>query len=118
MRRTDPPFGADHVGSLPRPTELKQARARRESGEISADELRAVEDRCIEAVIAKQAEMGLRSATDGEFRRAMWHFDFFERLDGCEPFTPATGIAFKGALTKADGVRVVGKVGFSGHPYD
>jgi 5-methyltetrahydropteroyltriglutamate--homocysteine methyltransferase len=116
MRRTDPPFRADHVGSLLRPAELKRARARRERGEIGADELRAVEDRCIEAVIAKQAEIGLRSATDGEFRRAMWHFDFLERLDGCEPFTPATGIAFKGAVTKAKGVRVVGKVGFSDHP--
>jgi 5-methyltetrahydropteroyltriglutamate--homocysteine methyltransferase len=80
------------------------------------EELRAVEDRSIEAIITKQAELGLRSATDGEFRRAMWHFDFLERLDGCEPFTPATGIAFKGTMTKAKGVRVVGKVGFSGHP--
>ncbi|HXJ93517.1 MAG TPA: 5-methyltetrahydropteroyltriglutamate--homocysteine S-methyltransferase [Terriglobia bacterium] len=116
MQRTRPPFRADHVGSLLRPAELKQARARHESGEISAEELRAVEDRSIQAVIAKQAEIGLRSATDGEFRRAMWHFDFLERLEGCEPFTPASGIAFKGTVTKPKGVRVVGKVGFSGHP--
>jgi len=116
MQRTCPPFRADHVGSLLRPAELKQARARRERGEIGAEELRAAEDRSIEAVIAKQAEIGLRGVTDGEFRRAMWHFDFLERLEGCEPFTPASGIAFKGAMTKAKGVRVVGKVGFSGHP--
>ena len=75
-----------------------------------------MEDGSIEALIAKQAEIGLCSATDGEFRRAMWHFDFLERLDGCEPYTPDSGIAFKGTMTKAKGVRVVGKVGFSGHP--
>ncbi len=116
MHRSRPPFRADHVGSLLRPAELKQARARYERGEISAEELKAVEDRRVEAVIAKQADIGLRSATDGEFRRAMWHFDFLERLEGCEPFAPASGIAFKGTVTKAKGVRVVGKVGFSGHP--
>jgi 5-methyltetrahydropteroyltriglutamate--homocysteine methyltransferase len=80
------------------------------------DELRDVEDRTIEALIAKQGLIGLGSATDGEFRRAMWHFDFLERLDGCEPYTPNIGIAFKGTMTKAKGVRVVGKVGFSDHP--
>ena len=111
-----PPFRADHVGSLLRPPELKEARVRHANGEIDAGELKAVEDRAIERLIAKQAETGLRSATDGEFRRSMWHFDFLERLDGCEPFTPEQGIAFKGVATKAKGVRVVGKVGFSGHP--
>ncbi len=116
MQRNLPPFRADHVGSLLRTPELKEARARREKGEISAGELRHSEDRAIEALIAKQAEVGLRSATDGEFRRSMWHFDFLERLDGCEPYTPDAGIAFKGTATKAKGVRVVGKVGFSGHP--
>jgi 5-methyltetrahydropteroyltriglutamate--homocysteine methyltransferase len=116
MQRATPPFRADHVGSLLRPAELKQARTRYQAGEIAAEELERVEDRAIEAVIARQAEVGLRSATDGEFRRSMWHFDFLERLDGCEPFTPEQGIAFRGVATKAKGVRVVGKVGFSGHP--
>ncbi len=116
MQRTCPPFRADHVGSLLRSPELKEARARRERGEITAEQLKSVEDSAILVLIAKQAEVGLRSATDGEFRRAMWHFDFLERLDGCEPYTPDTGIAFKGTATKAKGVRVVGKVGFSTHP--
>jgi 5-methyltetrahydropteroyltriglutamate--homocysteine methyltransferase len=116
MLRDTPPFRADHVGSLLRPPELKDARARHQAGEIDAAALKAVEDRAIEALIARQASVGLRSATDGEFRRAMWHFDFLERLDGCEPFTPEQGIAFKGVATKAKGVRVTGKVGFSGHP--
>lgn len=116
MQRQIPPFRADHVGSLLRPAELKEARARFQNGEIGAADLRAAEDRAIEALIAKQAAIGLRSATDGEFRRSMWHFDFLERLDGCEPFTPEQGIAFKGVATKAKGVRVAGKIGFSGHP--
>ena len=116
MARGGPPFRADHVGSLLRPAQLKRARARHESGEIPTDELRDIEDRTIEALIAKQAQIGLGSATDGEFRRAMWHFDFLEQLDGCEPYRPNVGIAFKGTMTKAKGVRVVGNVGFSGHP--
>ena len=114
MQRTTPPFRADHVGSLLRPAALKEARGRFQSGAATAEELKAAEDSAIEAVISKQAEIGLRSATDGEFRRAMWHFDFLERLDGCEPFTPEHGIVFKGITTKAKGVRVSGKVGFSG----
>jgi 5-methyltetrahydropteroyltriglutamate--homocysteine methyltransferase len=110
MQRARPPVRADHVGSLLRPPALKEARAR------GAGNLREIEDRAIEGAIAKQESIGLRSATDGEFRRAMWHFDFLERLDGCEPYTPETGIAFKGTATKAKGVRVVGRIGFSGHP--
>jgi 5-methyltetrahydropteroyltriglutamate--homocysteine methyltransferase len=116
MLRNNPPFRADHVGSLLRPAELKEARTRYQNAEITAGQLKETEDRSIEALIAKQAATGLRSATDGEFRRAMWHFDFLERLEGCEPFTPEQGIAFKGVATKAKGVRVVGKVGFRGHP--
>jgi 5-methyltetrahydropteroyltriglutamate--homocysteine methyltransferase len=116
MLRDTPPFRADHVGSLLRPSELKQARARYHAGDIDAAALKAVEDRAIAALVARQAAAGLRSATDGEFRRSMWHFDFLERLDGCEPFTPEQGIAFKGVATKAKGVRVVGRLGFSGHP--
>jgi 5-methyltetrahydropteroyltriglutamate--homocysteine methyltransferase len=117
MTRTAPPFRADHVGSLLRPAGLKEARARLERGEISAEELRSAEDIAIEDVIARQAEVGLRSATDGELRRAMWHFDFLERLDGVESFRADHGIAFKGGIeTQAKGLRVTGKVGFSSHP--
>ncbi|HLK70246.1 MAG TPA: 5-methyltetrahydropteroyltriglutamate--homocysteine S-methyltransferase [Bryobacteraceae bacterium] len=117
MTRTAPPFRADHVGSLLRPPALKEARARRERGEIAPEEFRAIEDSAIEEVIAKQAAAGLKSATDGEFRRAMWHFDFLERLDGVESFHADHGIAFKGGIeTQAKGLRVTGKVGFSSHP--
>jgi 5-methyltetrahydropteroyltriglutamate--homocysteine methyltransferase len=115
--RNSPPFRADHVGSLLRPAILKDARARHERGEMSDEYLRTIEDAAIERVIARQAEIGLRSATDGEFRRAMWHFDFLERLDGVESFRSDHGIAFKGGIeTQAKGLRVTGKIGFSTHP--
>jgi 5-methyltetrahydropteroyltriglutamate--homocysteine methyltransferase len=115
--RTTPPFRADHVGSLLRPAELKEARARRERREISFGDLRCAEDAAIEHLIARQADLGLRSATDGELRRAMWHFDFLEHLDGVESFRSDHGIAFKGGIeTQAKGLRVTGKVGFSSHP--
>jgi 5-methyltetrahydropteroyltriglutamate--homocysteine methyltransferase len=117
VTRNAPPFRADHVGSLLRPATLKQARARRERGEITVEDLRAEEDAAIDHIIAKQAEVGLRSATDGEFRRAMWHFDFLEHLDGVESFRAEHGIAFKGGIeTQAKGLRVTGKLGFSTHP--
>ena len=101
MQRTTPPFRADHVGSLLRPAALKEARAKRERSEISADALRAVEDREIEKVIKKQEEIGLKLATDGEFRRAWWHFDFFRGLDGVTAYTADQGIQFHGVQTKA-----------------
>ena len=117
MTRTIPPFRADHVGSLLRPASLKDARARWGRGEITAADLTAEEDAAIERIIERQAEVGLRSATDGEFRRAMWHFDFLERLDGVESFRSDHGIAFKGGIeTQPKGLRVVGKLGFSSHP--
>jgi 5-methyltetrahydropteroyltriglutamate--homocysteine methyltransferase len=108
--RTTPPFRADHVGSLLRPAALKEARA-------SGIGLAAAEDAAIAHAITRQAEIGLRSATDGEFRRSMWHFDFLERLDGVEGFRADHGIAFQGGIeTQAKGLRVTGRIGFSTHP--
>ena len=80
--RTKPPFRADHVGSLLRPAELLEARDDFAQGHLSADELRAAEDGAIRTAVAKQEEVGLQSATDGEFRRASWHMDFIYQLDG------------------------------------
>jgi 5-methyltetrahydropteroyltriglutamate--homocysteine methyltransferase len=80
--RTKPPFRADHVGSLLRPRELLQARQDFEQGRIDADALRALEDDAIRHVVKMQEDVGLRSATDGEFRRASWHMDFIYQLDG------------------------------------
>ena len=86
MQRTKPPFRADEVGSLLRPQRIKEARARLEKGEISAEELRKAEDMEIEKVVHRQASTGLKLATDGEFRRSWWHFDFLSKLTGCEMF--------------------------------
>jgi 5-methyltetrahydropteroyltriglutamate--homocysteine methyltransferase len=80
--RTQPPFRADHVGSLLRPPELLKARDDYAAGEIDADELRAVEDEAIREAVRMQKEVGLRSATDGEFRRNSWHMDFIYQLGG------------------------------------
>src|SRR5580658_1660141 len=80
--RTTPPFRADHVGSLLRPAPLLEARKDVAAGRLDAADLRAVEDTAIEAAVAAQKEAGLRSATDGEFRRASWHMDFIYQLGG------------------------------------
>jgi 5-methyltetrahydropteroyltriglutamate--homocysteine methyltransferase len=117
MQRTKAPFRADHVGSLLRPPALKQARARHDKGEISAAALREIEDREIDAIIKKQEQVGLKLATDGELRRSWWQFDFFKGLDGVELYSTGKGIVFAGVETKAESVRVVGKLGFSGHPH-
>lgn len=117
MEEMKPPFRADHVGSLLRPAALKQARARRESGEISAEALKEIEDREIEKIIRRQEEIGLKLATDGEFRRAYWHLDFFGQLDGVELRAFDRGIQFQGVLAKTPSMHVTGKLGFSGHPF-
>ncbi|HKI92051.1 MAG TPA: 5-methyltetrahydropteroyltriglutamate--homocysteine S-methyltransferase, partial [Gaiellaceae bacterium] len=80
--RATPPFRADHVGSLLRPPELLQAREDFAAGRIDPIELRRLEDAAVREVVQMQEEVGLRSATDGEFRRASWHMDFIYRLDG------------------------------------
>ena len=115
--RTTAPFRADHVGSLLRPPALKEARAKHAKGEIDDAALKAVEDREIAAVIRKQEDVGLGLATDGEFRRSWWQFDFYKGLDGVELYSTGQGIAFAGVQTKAESVRVIGKIGFSGHPH-
>jgi 5-methyltetrahydropteroyltriglutamate--homocysteine methyltransferase len=116
MQRTKPPFRADQVGSILRTAPLKQARAQREKGEITAGQLKEVENREIEKIIKKQEEIGLQVATDGEYRRAWWHFDFFGMLDGVQIYELGHGIQFQGVQTKAQSIRVTGKIGFSNHP--
>ena len=113
MPRLNPPFRADHVGSLLRPQRLKEARARFQTNEITKDQLRAVEDDAIRDVVRKQEAIGLQSITDGEFRRTMFHIDFLERLQGV---AVSGGIATKfhtreGAIDFAPPrVTVTGKV--------
>jgi 5-methyltetrahydropteroyltriglutamate--homocysteine methyltransferase len=117
MQRTAPPFRADHVGSLLRPAALKEARAKREKGEMEPDELKAVEDREIANVIKKQEEIGLKSITDGEFRRAFWNYDFLGQLEGVEAYLGERKIAFRGRQPRPMMLRVIGKLGgYKPHP--
>ncbi|MEA2904411.1 MAG: 5-methyltetrahydropteroyltriglutamate--homocysteine methyltransferase [Alphaproteobacteria bacterium] len=96
MRLTKPPFRADHVGSLLRSAALKEARAKRERGEITPEQLQAVEDREIAALIKKQEAAGLKSITDGEYRRASWQTDFLTALDGVESYAGERTFQFQG----------------------
>jgi len=117
MQRTTAPFRADHVGSLLRTGALKEARMKRAKGEISADALKAVEDREIAEVIRKQEDIGLKAVTDGEFRRAFWNYDFLGALPGVEAYLGERKIKFQGTNPKPMMLRVVGRLGaFSGHP--
>src|SRR4051812_1827279 len=100
--RDTPPFRADHVGSLLRPPHLLDARSRFAKDEMSADELRAVEDDAIRDVVRMQRDVGLRSATDGEFRRTAWHMDFIYRLGGIRPTDEKIQVHFRNAEGELD----------------
>src|SRR6202795_1022367 len=115
--RTTPPFRADHVGTLLRPLPLEEAGAKREKGEITVEQLKAVEDREIVKIIKRQEDIGLQAVTDGEFRRAFWNYDFLGKLDGVEAYLGERKIKFQGPNPKPMMLRVTGKLGtFSGHP--
>ena len=117
MQRTKPPFRADHVGSILRSAAIKEARTKHEKGQIDAAALKAVEDREIEKIIKKQEEVGLQLATDGEYRRSWWHFDFFWGLTGIEKTVLDHGIQFHGVETRRDSLSVGGKLDFpADHP--
>ena len=113
------PFRLDHVGSFLRPERLKEARAKFNDGEISSEELERVENEEIIALIEKEKELGLKSVTDGEFRRAFWHLDFLEHLDGVELVeVDHFSVQFKDKDVKPKTLRIVGKVDFSeDHPF-
>jgi 5-methyltetrahydropteroyltriglutamate--homocysteine methyltransferase len=96
-RRDKPPFRADHVGSLLRPRELLAAREEHAAGRIDDAELRAMEDEAIRSVVQMQNDVGLQSATDGEFRRASWHMDFIYRLGGIERAPGDMHVKFRNA---------------------
>lgn len=117
MPDTTAPYRADEVGSLLRTPPLKEARAKREKGDITPAQLKAVEDEEIRKIVRKQEEVGLQLATDGEFRRSWWHFDFFWNLTGCERVAAQQGIQFHGVQTKAESLKVTGKLDFpADHP--
>lgn len=118
MAETKAPFRADMVGSLLRPAPLKEAREKREKGQISAADLTAVEDAEIKKLVARQEAIGLKAITDGEARRSWWHYDFLWGLDGVDKVNLGQGIQFAGVQTRAEGVKVSSKIGFSNtHPH-
>lgn len=107
----------DVVGSLLRPAELKAARAEFEKGNISAEELREVEDRLIAEVIKKQKAHGLHYITDGEFRRSYWHLDFMWGFHGVEHIELEHGYQFHGEETTKGSLRLTGKISGENHPF-
>jgi 5-methyltetrahydropteroyltriglutamate--homocysteine methyltransferase len=119
MQRTKPPFRADHVGSLLRTAALKEAREKRASGALSADAFKEIEDREIEGVIKKQEAAGLKSVTDGEYRRISWNIDFLEQLHNVESYAGERKVKFatSGPQPRQVLLRVIGKLGvYQPHP--
>lgn len=117
MTHTHAPFRIDHVGSFLRPQELVDAREAFAEGKISQEELTAVEDKAIRDLVAKEVKAGLKSVTDGEFRRAYWHLDFFWGFQGIDHVQAAEGYHFHGETTKADSALIAGKISGENHPF-
>ncbi|MDX3807412.1 5-methyltetrahydropteroyltriglutamate--homocysteine S-methyltransferase [Bosea thiooxidans] len=117
-QRKKPPFRGDMVGSLLRSAPVKEARAKVAAGEMAQVELTRIEDEEIRKLVKKQEDVGLQAVTDGEYRRAFWHFDFLDGLTGVTTYETDAGIQFKGVATKGHGIRVTGKLDFpADHPH-
>ncbi|MGX7091680.1 5-methyltetrahydropteroyltriglutamate--homocysteine S-methyltransferase [Hutsoniella sourekii] len=111
------PFRYDHVGSFLRPAYLLEARHKFEAGDLSREELTQLEDKAIIDLIHKQEEVGLKTITDGEFRRKSWHFDFFWGLQGVEQVEVEAGTQFQGQQVFATTARIVGPISGEDHPF-
>ena len=113
--RAFPPFRADHVGSLLRPASLLDARARHRTGDLDDAGLRAAEDEAIRDVVALQRDAGMRTATDGEFRRTSWHMDFIYQLEGIHRTDEMIEVHFRNAQGNLDftsaALTVDGRIG-------
>lgn len=116
LNRLVAPFRADQVGSLLRSERIKLARIQKDAKDITAEDLRLIENEEIKRIVEKQKEVGLQAVTDGEFRRAWWHFDFLENLVGVEGYESESGIQFHGTKTKAHAIKITGKIDFNDHP--
>ena len=117
------PFRADHVGSLLRPEAVHVARERYHAGSVgpdgftTTDGLRAVEDEAIKDVVALQESVGLLAATDGEYRRWFWHFDFMGALTGMELVERDEGVQFHGIQIPPIHPTITGRIDFpDDHP--
>ncbi|HWQ80453.1 MAG TPA: 5-methyltetrahydropteroyltriglutamate--homocysteine S-methyltransferase [Anaerovoracaceae bacterium] len=116
-KRKTAPFRYDVVGSFLRPQKLKEAREKFAAGKITQGELAQIEDEEIKKLVARQKEIGLKSVTDGEFRRSYWHLDFFWGFEGVEHVMLDHGYFFHGEETRADSARLSGEIRFAGHPF-
>lgn len=116
-KRTVTPFRYDIVGSFLRPHELKEARLKFKNGEITAEQLKEVENTEIVKLVQKQKEVGLQAVTDGEFRRSWWHLDFFWGFNGVEQTFIDQGYQFNGAQSRPETARLTGKISYSSHPF-
>ncbi|SEU10186.1 5-methyltetrahydropteroyltriglutamate--homocysteine S-methyltransferase [Paenibacillus sp. NFR01] len=116
-QRTVTPFRYDIVGSFLRPAALKEARAKFQNGELTAEQLTEVENAEITKLVQKQQEVGLKAVTDGEFRRSWWHLDFFWGLDGVERTIIDQGYQFNGAQSRPETASLTGTIGYSSHPF-
>ncbi|WP_248548382.1 5-methyltetrahydropteroyltriglutamate--homocysteine S-methyltransferase [Paenibacillus odorifer] len=117
QKRTVTPFRYDIVGSFLRPQALKEARLKFKNGEITAGQLKEVENDEIVKLVQKQKEVGLQAVTDGEFRRSWWHLDFFWGLDGVDRTIIDQGYQFNGAESRPETARLTGKISYSSHPF-
>jgi len=114
---TQLPCKGDHVGSLLRTNAIKKAREAFDSGTITSEQLKEVEDQEIEKIVKQQIDVGLKAITDGEFRRAWWQFDYYFGLTGFKKIEKDTGFIFDGDETKAETVEVNGKIKWEGHEF-
>ena len=117
------PYRADHVGSLLRPDSVHEARIRYRADDIgpggftTCDELKAVENEAIKEAVAMQESVGLKAVTDGEFRRAFWHFDFIGALTGMELEERDQGVQFHGINLRPIFPTIKGEIDFpDDHP--
>lgn len=117
MSHNHAPFRFDYVGSFLRPDSVKSAREKFEKGEITASELREVEDEAIKDLISKQKKAGYPVITDGEFRRSYWHLDFMWGLNGAEKIELDHGYIFHGEETTPGSVALTGKISGENHPF-
>lgn len=115
-KRNAPPFCYDIVGSFLRTDEIKKARMQFEDHEITADELRKIEDIEIKKLVEKEKAVGLKAVTDGEFRRSWWHLDFFLGIKGTEKMSLRKGMNLQGSGIKAESFRVIDRIRFENHP--
>jgi len=112
------PYRYDVVGSLLRPANLKDARAKFAAGEITADELKTVQRTETKRVVAEQVNLGLKAVTDGEFNRSWWHLDFLWGLTGVGHYDYQQSYKFHGSKTRTDNADLVGKIAFNpDHPF-